>query len=1346
MKLNLRIAAIACCAAILSAPAFAVLAKPGIRTLTQPDGSTITATLKGDEHYSFAETPDGYSIVRDKTGWWTYARRIDGLLAPSTFVAERDQCPFQPHLRPDADAVAALPENRGKMINLAGEIRDQWAKQTLYGVGGTKERPTKAASGRQYLNVLLGDFTDSTFAWYSATQRAGNNPYTPFPYDHTSPYNDNTACLNWFNYLAIGDSISPYTPDSSCVGSMSNYFFDFTYRQCWWAGSVAYGSSGRTRSASVSAKYMTDNYINGVIDACDAAVDFDQNGDNLQDGLIIVHPGPGQEETTDALDIWSYSGTGSWGTHDGVSITKVIACPQNGQLGVFCHEMFHQVGGPDLYDYGYSGTPVGEWSLMEQGSNTGPLGGDQPTFPGALLTYDIDGRIQTGVDGWLTQSDSISSGRLGDGKYTIAALDSAGEARRGNVTNGVRLWRIRNNNFRDSAQVWFVELRRRTPPYEIGLPEDGVVIWHIDTRMNVNTRYNNGPGGTTSTTKRAYAAWVESPGFDPNPLYAVYDTNYPRQPANAAYSADDYSIGGYLENRIDSTSIPNSWINQCYPTTPDRTGPWIYDVSREGPTMTFNVLRTGFNAAAPLVSYQTATVIDPAGSGGANNNNGLLDPWENDSIKLTFLNGGAAITAGAQCSLYVLGGSQYVTVTPGWKTVGSGGAIGRNAQGQSDPFVATVAANTPRFTDILFGVKFTSTTPACNDTSNFTLRISPFNIERTYDFSQLYVPHTSATYSYRLQPSDLAVWHDTLYVANANLNFSTIYNRIHKVRRNAGTPVAAADTARSLNNMYSINSADRYLGGIDADSSGNLWYSIADSIYSIKPFSAPIPTLNSRFKAPNVNWAGDASTTMKRVRGIGMGPSVVDTIGTNPMPGDSLWAYWQKYGSNAANSYSDGVFCESLYVVQKGPANGTSTVRYRYGFADSAWGAIDYGAGYNWWNGRAMEYDGMNLWTTSVFANTIIRRDPTTSRITMMMPGPSEFGSYGTYGIAHEATDAAGTPYAPSGTVSYQPYRRGTKHYLYCAAMDEGKIYKILATDFFVPTPCDSVVVRYINTTTDRLVLYKHNADTQRVQGYIICSREDTGPHDPASDSIAYVNSTRVGSAVSPKDSVTITHNKAKAVHYYSAIPVNYGGAAGWGASVTANPLAVELTDFSCALISGSSVTLRWSTASETDLSGWVVERSPDGVSFTEIGRFATSPNPMGQTYSYTDQLPQPGMYYYRLADVSMTGYQHYHDPLVVTFGAPAAYALGQNFPNPAGTSATTIKYALKAPGRTSLRVYNVLGEVVRDLVDRHQVANYYTVRWDGRDNTGKDVSNGVYFYKLISGDFNATKKMTVLK
>jgi hypothetical protein len=91
------------------------------------------------------------------------------------------------------------------------------------------------------------------------------------------------------------------------------------------------------------------------------------------------------------------------------------------------------------------------------------------------------------------------------------------------------------------------------------------------------------------------------------------------------------------------------------------------------------------------------------------------------------------------------------------------------------------------------------------------------------------------------------------------------------------------------------------------------------------------------------------------------------------------------------------------------------------------------------------------------------------------------------------------------------------------------------------------------------------------------------------------------------------------------------------------------------------------------------------------------------------------------------------------------AYALNQNYPNPFNPT-TTIDYSLKASGLVSLKVYNVAGQLVRTLVSNNAAAGEYSIQWDGRDNAGTSVSSGVYFYKLVSGDFSMTKKMVLLK
>lgn len=93
----------------------------------------------------------------------------------------------------------------------------------------------------------------------------------------------------------------------------------------------------------------------------------------------------------------------------------------------------------------------------------------------------------------------------------------------------------------------------------------------------------------------------------------------------------------------------------------------------------------------------------------------------------------------------------------------------------------------------------------------------------------------------------------------------------------------------------------------------------------------------------------------------------------------------------------------------------------------------------------------------------------------------------------------------------------------------------------------------------------------------------------------------------------------------------------------------------------------------------------------------------------------------------------------------PASFALKGNFPNPFNPK-TTIRFALAANEHVHLSVYDLGGRLVKTLVDEPMVAANHEVVWDGKDNSGARVASGVYFYKLVAGDFNATEKMVMLK
>jgi subtilisin family serine protease len=93
----------------------------------------------------------------------------------------------------------------------------------------------------------------------------------------------------------------------------------------------------------------------------------------------------------------------------------------------------------------------------------------------------------------------------------------------------------------------------------------------------------------------------------------------------------------------------------------------------------------------------------------------------------------------------------------------------------------------------------------------------------------------------------------------------------------------------------------------------------------------------------------------------------------------------------------------------------------------------------------------------------------------------------------------------------------------------------------------------------------------------------------------------------------------------------------------------------------------------------------------------------------------------------------------------PATYALMQNYPNPFNP-ATTLRYGLPEQTHVRLRIYSLLGEEVKTLVDEVQEPGFKSVEWNSSDNLGRTVASGVYFYRLEAGSFVESKRMILLK
>lgn len=93
----------------------------------------------------------------------------------------------------------------------------------------------------------------------------------------------------------------------------------------------------------------------------------------------------------------------------------------------------------------------------------------------------------------------------------------------------------------------------------------------------------------------------------------------------------------------------------------------------------------------------------------------------------------------------------------------------------------------------------------------------------------------------------------------------------------------------------------------------------------------------------------------------------------------------------------------------------------------------------------------------------------------------------------------------------------------------------------------------------------------------------------------------------------------------------------------------------------------------------------------------------------------------------------------------PTEFALEQNFPNPFNPT-TTIKYALKENADVVLKIYNVLGQLVKTLVNEKQTAGFKTANWDGTNEVGVKVASGIYIYRIEANDFVQSRKMILMK
>ena len=301
----------------------------------------------------------------------------------------------------------------------------------------------------------------------------------------------------------------------------------------------------------------------------------------------------------------------------------------------------------------------------------------------------------------------------------------------------------------------------------------------------------------------------------------------------------------------------------------------------------------------------------------------------------------------------------------------------------------------------------------------------------------------------------------------------------------------------------------------------------------------------------------------------------------------------------------------------------------------------------------------------------------------------------------------------------------------------------ILDSPLTIPTPPDQILA-FADTSTLRVFLnWSAGFGIDPITGYKIQRKVGL----PTS-SAPYQTLVEVGPYTLTFEDPEVEPN---AIYTYRIqTKLGWGGVTNWSNEATAyipNIVPVELQSFTAAVFA-SGVKLEWSTATETNNSGFEILRTTqddnkDWEKISFIQGFGTTTEV--HHYSFVDESVSAGKYQYRLKQIDFDGTFEYSNIIDVTVDAPTKFSLEQNYPNPFNP-VTKIKYTIPSNvkgemSNVSLKVYDILGNEIVTLINEEKQPGTYEVDFDGTN-----LPSGIYFYQLKTGNFIETKKMILLR
>lgn len=407
------------------------------------------------------------------------------------------------------------------------------------------------------------------------------------------------------------------------TGSMNDWYLENSYNEVGINGIVTpwvrlpqtydyYTNNDNGFGAyPMNAQKMTEDAVLAV----DSLVDFsqfDNDNDGYVDALFIVHAGPGAESTGNDGDIWSHSWVmNDTLNRDGVTLYGYTTEPEvQGSglvtMGVFGHEFGHALGLPDLYDTDYSSDGVGMWSMMAGGSWGG--GGTKPVH------FDAWSKMQMG---WLAPQNIIDD----SSDVILPPVE--------NSPSSLRMW----TDGQAGSEYFLLENRQETG-FDVSLPGEGLLIWHIDETVSGNSD----DWHKLVTLEQA-------------------DGNNDLENGNGSDGGDPFP--GYTGNtEFTGLTTPNS---NAYSGDPSFVG--ITNIATVADSI---MLNASVSYEIPFFSFQGVTIQDFSG-----NNDQGLSAGETDTLSIALENEGvqlqdATVTLSSTSSfITVLSGTVQMDSIPG---------------------------------------------------------------------------------------------------------------------------------------------------------------------------------------------------------------------------------------------------------------------------------------------------------------------------------------------------------------------------------------------------------------------------------------------------------------------------------------------------------------------------------------------------------------------------------------------------------------------------------------------------------------------------------------------------------